>query len=94
MPGPAIGNSFNGMQTFASLTRHRFVWAYMALTVCMIFEGPLLEVKLMWDIADVVLALVAIPNIIGILILASRNPEVIRYRLIATFINESSSKTI
>lgn len=74
----AIGNSFNGMQTFASLTRHRFIGAYMALTVCMIFVGPLLDAKLMWDIADVVLALVAIPNIIGILILAYKKPEIIR----------------
>lgn len=74
----AIGNSFNGMQTFASLTRHRFVGAYIALTVCMIVVGPLLDAKLIWDIADVVLALVAIPNIIGILILAYRKPEVIK----------------
>jgi AGCS family alanine or glycine:cation symporter len=74
----AIGNSFNGMQTFAALTNHRFIKTYMALTVLMIVIGPLLDAKLMWDIADVVLALVAIPNIIGILILAYKKPEVIK----------------
>lgn len=74
----AIGNSFNGMQTFASLTRHRFVDAYIAITVGMIFMGPLLESKLVWDIADIVLALVALPNIIGLLILAYKRPQVIK----------------
>lgn len=74
----AIGNSFNGMQTFSSLTKHRFLWLYSAVTIAMIIIGPLLHAKLMWDITDIVLALVAIPNIIGILILAFTKPHVIK----------------
>lgn len=74
----AIGNSFNGMQTFASLTHRRFMWAYMAVTISMIIIGPLLPAKLMWDITDVVLALVAIPNILGLLMLAYTKPNVIK----------------
>jgi len=73
-----IGNAFNGMQTFTSLTRYRWLHSYIALTVGMIFIAPLIETQYAWAIMDVILAFVAIPNIIGLVILAYKKPEVLK----------------
>ena len=78
-----MGNSFNGMQSFAALTRYRWVKAYLAVTVCAIFAGALLPVQFMWNFMDVLLTLVAVPNLIGLVILAFRYPktlEIVPYR--------------
>lgn len=74
-----MGNSFNGVQSFGSITRYRWTNIYIACTVGVIFLGALISVPLIWEMMDTVFALVAIPNLIGILILAFRNPQVIKY---------------
>lgn len=74
-----IGNSFNGVQSFSSLTNHRFVKIYIGFTVIIIFLGSLMPVPLVWEIMDSLFAFVAIPNLIGLLILAFRQSNVIRY---------------
>ena len=73
-----IGNTFNGMQSFASLTRYRFVKFYITLSGVAIFAGAILPVQFMWNIMDVLLTLVAIPNVIGLLLLAITRPQVLR----------------
>ncbi len=70
----AIGNSFNGSQNFASFTRHRWIQGYNVAAVAIIFLGSLMNVPLIWNIMDVVLTFVAIPNLIGVVILAFRKP--------------------
>jgi len=72
-----IGNSFNGTQSFSSLTKDRGILAYRMLLCIIIFFGALLPVPLVWAVMDTLLALVAIPNLIGILILAFKKPHVI-----------------
>jgi len=43
--------------------------------VRVIFLGSLMSDSLIWNIMDTVLTFVAIPNLIGVLILAYRKPE-------------------
>lgn len=73
-----IGNSFNGAHNFASMTKHRFVGVYYLLTALMIFLGAQMDVPVVWKLVDIMIILVAIPNIIGITILAFKKPEVLR----------------
>lgn len=73
-----IGNSFNGVQTYASLTRYRYTHWYIWFTVACIFCGALINVRLAWEIMDLLLTMVAIPNVIGILYLAFKKPDVIK----------------
>ena len=73
-----IGNSFNGTQTFASLTGYRWVKAYIAVTVLAIFFGSLLDAKLVWTVADTLIVLAVVPNLIGLAWLAFKKPEVLR----------------
>jgi AGCS family alanine or glycine:cation symporter len=73
-----IGNSFNGTQSFASLTKDRWVLVYRLFVCIIIFFGALMPVPLVWAIMNTLLALVAIPNLIGLLILAFKKPHVIK----------------
>lgn len=74
-----VGNSFNGVQSFSSLTNHRGVKIYIACTAIVIFLGSIVPVPLVWEVMDSLFAFVAIPNLIGILILAFRQSNVIKY---------------
>lgn len=73
-----IGNTFNGRQTFASITNFRGVNWYVLFTVCMTFVGALLHVELAWVVMDILITLVAIPNLIGLTILTFRKPEALK----------------
>ncbi len=74
----AIGNSFNGSQTFASLTKDKWVKGYMGLTALAIFFGALVPLKSIWPLVDCLIALVAVPNVLGILYLAFKYPKVLK----------------
>ena len=73
-----IGNSFNGTQSFASMTKHRWVWLYHIFTAIVIFSGALVGVPLVWKIVDLLIILIAVPNVIGVAILAIKKPEVLK----------------
>lgn len=73
-----IGNSFNGKQSFASLTNNRWVSWYIGATCTAIFLGALVPVQLMWNIMDLMLALVAVPNVIGLIALTIKYPEILK----------------
>lgn len=70
-----IGNTFNGMQAFAAYTRDRYMNLYLGITLLSIMLGSLIDPKTAWSITDIMLTLVVIPNIIGVAILALRNPH-------------------
>jgi len=72
-----MGNTFNGTQSFGSLFKRSFVRVYLATAIVMIFLGTMLPVGLVWGIMDVLLALVAIPNLIGVAILSFKYPKVL-----------------
>jgi AGCS family alanine or glycine:cation symporter len=75
-----LGNAFNGGQSFATFTNYRWIRSYYAFVGCIIFISSVSEVPLVWAIMDTVLPLVALPNLIGIVVLAFRHPALLRYK--------------
>lgn len=74
-----MGNGFNGVQMFNALTGNRWTKWYIAFLVIAVFAGALISVPLVWEITKTVIAIVAIPNLIGVLILAIKNPKVLEF---------------
>ncbi len=77
-----MGNTLNGMQSFGILVKDNNVLMklYMAFNLIVIFIGALVPMKLLWDIMDTLVMFVAVPNLIGLLILAFKQPEVLRFK--------------
>ena len=73
-----IGNSFNGMQSFNALTRYRFVNFYIAMIVAVVFWGALMSAPLAWEIADVIMVFVALPNLIGLIVLTYKHRNALK----------------
>lgn len=75
-----MGNSFNGVQSFGILVKDNKVWMrlYMAFIIACIFFGALTPMRLLWTMMDTLIVLAAIPNLIGLLVLAFRRPEVLK----------------
>ncbi len=72
-----IGNSFNASQSFASLTKYRFMnWYYLFLAAVIVL-GAYAQVPLVWKIMDVMQIMVAIPHIIGLFILSTKRSDVL-----------------
>ena len=76
----AMGNSFNGRQSFAAITKYRWLQQYVIFTVLAIFLGSMLHAQLVWKVMDVMLVFVAIPNLLGLVYLAYKHPEVLKVR--------------
>lgn len=74
-----IGNSFNGLQSFSAITSYKYRRLYVLCTVIIIFIGALMPMPLIWEISDTLLRLVAIPNLIGLLLLTRKKPAVVEY---------------
>lgn len=70
-----IGNSFNGTQSFASFTNHKYLEIYKICTAIVIFAGALIKVPIIWALVDVIITFVAVPNVISLVILAFRRPD-------------------
>ena len=77
-----MGNSFNGVQCFGVLVKDNklLVRMYIALSLCFIFVGSLIPMKLLWSIMDTLVMIVAIPNLIGLLMLAFKKGELLEMR--------------
>jgi len=75
-----IGNSFNGTQSFGSMTKHRWIGVYYLFTALVIFFGALVDVPVVWRLVDIMIILVAVPNVIGITILAFKMPNVLKIK--------------
>jgi len=76
--GTIIGNSFNGRQNFAAITRYRWLNYYHLLVCTVIFLGAISHVPLVWAAIELVLPLVAIPNVLGVIYLAKRHEEILK----------------
>jgi alanine or glycine:cation symporter, AGCS family len=72
-----IGNSFNGTQSFASLTANRGTRIYQLVTCTIIFFGALMPVSLVWQMMDTILVLVAMPNLLGLVVLSILKPDLL-----------------
>ena len=73
-----LGNSFNGIQNFATFFRYRCIKLYYVLLGVIVFLGAIAHVRMMWDMMDIVMALVAIPNLIGLIILSFKHGKMLR----------------
>lgn len=73
-----IGNSFNASQSFASFLKYRGInWFYLLLSV-VIFGSALMHSPSVWKMMDVIQVLVAVPHIVGLLILAFRHGSILK----------------
>ena len=77
-----MGNALNGMQSFGILVKdnHILMKLYMGFNLAAIFIGALVPMKLLWDIMDTLVMFVAVPNLIGLVILAFKRPDVLRLK--------------
>jgi AGCS family alanine or glycine:cation symporter len=77
-----MGNSFNSMQCFGILVNDnkRSMRLYMACNVLFIFIGALSPMRLLWNIIDTLIILVAIPNLIGVLILSFTKADLLKIK--------------
>jgi len=73
-----IGNSFNGLQSFASFTKHRWNLFYKLFTAAFIFASALFSAPLMWAMVDLAITFVAVPNVICLALLAIKKPEFLK----------------
>jgi|GEM_PF-291013 len=73
-----IGNSFNGLQNFRFLSKGVGIAGYKLLLLSFIFIGAILPVPLVWEIMDTILVLAAVPNLLGLMYLAHKYPDVLK----------------
>lgn len=68
-----IGNSFNGSQCFLYVTKNRWINRYYAIIALIMFFCAIIDAETLWSLGGYFIVPVAVPNIIGIVILAFRN---------------------
>lgn len=68
--GTAIGNSFNGSKSFAFLTNNKGILYYYGFVAMLIMTGAVAYTPTLWAVMELILPLTALPNLIGITILA------------------------
>ena len=65
-----IGNYFYGEVNMDFISRHPLaVWVYRALVVLMVYFGAVAELGLVWNLADLFMAMMAITNLVAIFML-------------------------
>lgn len=73
-----IGNIFNGTQAVSSVAKSKqWIRRYLYFAIIVVFLGPIAPVRLIWEVMDTLLFLVAVPNLIALLILAYTRSDVI-----------------
>ena len=65
-----LGWNYYGERCFEFLLGVRFIWLYRVVFVVMILLGGFIELDMVWIIADIVNALMALPNLIALLVLS------------------------
>jgi AGCS family alanine or glycine:cation symporter len=65
-----VGWSYYGEKSIEYLCGERAIVPYRVLWVVLVYVGSVLELKIVWDFADIANALMAIPNVISLLVLA------------------------
>lgn len=71
--GATLGNSFNGSRCFGFFTNNRWLSLYSIFVCFFIFIGATVDTPTLWEIADILLPMIALPNMIGLLILTYRH---------------------
>lgn len=65
-----LGWNYYGERCFEFLFGVRFIWLYRVFFVLMVLLGGFIELDMVWIIADIVNALMALPNLIALLVLS------------------------
>lgn len=78
--GTILGNSYNGSQCFAYLTKNRYAKHYLAATLIMIVLGAVADVKFIWSHIDIFLACMAVPHMGTLLLHAFRKPAPVKLK--------------
>ncbi len=65
-----LGWSYYGERATEYLGGRRLILPYRLVFICLIFVGAVVKLALVWDLADCMNALMAIPNLISLLLLA------------------------
>ena len=65
-----LGWNYYGERCFEFLFGVRFIWLYRVVFVVMVLLGGFIELDMVWIIADIVNALIALPNLIALLVLS------------------------
>ena len=68
--GTILGNAYNGSRCFLYLTKNRWVHIYYLISAVVVFLGTMVGVKFVWTLMDFFILPVAVPHMIGIVILA------------------------
>lgn len=76
--GTILGNAFNGSQCYLYLTKKRWVNVYFLIIAVVVFWGAVAPVALVWTISDFFIIPVALSNIIGLLWLSFKRPELLK----------------
>ncbi len=75
--GTILGNSYNGSQCFLYATKNRWLKFYHILIPSVIIISAIIEIETLVTILDLFYLPIAIPNIIGILILAFKRKDLL-----------------
>ena len=65
-----LGWNYYGERCFEFLCGVRFIWLYRVVFVFMVLLGGFIELDMVWMIADIVNALMSLPNLIALLVLS------------------------
>jgi AGCS family alanine or glycine:cation symporter len=76
--GTVLGNSLNGQQVFANITRYRYMVGYTCFISIVVFLGATSDVPLVWAVMETILPLVAVPHIMGLWYLAVKHKDLLR----------------
>lgn len=76
--GTILGNSYNGSQCLAYLTRNKGLIYYYLASAIVVFVGTISDAKMVWGYIDIVLAFMIVPHMCALIKYAysqSRTPE-------------------
>lgn len=73
--GATLGNSYNGSQCFLYLTRNRWLKLYYGVIALALITCAMIDVKTLWELGAYFIIPVALPNIVGIVILSFKGNE-------------------
>ncbi|HAC20645.1 MAG TPA: sodium:alanine symporter family protein [Porphyromonadaceae bacterium] len=67
-----IGNYYYGEVNMRFITdRRRYMWLYRLVVILMVFVGSILSLDIVWSLADVFMALMALTNLVAIVLLGN-----------------------
>ncbi len=76
--GTILGNGFNGSQCLNYVASPKYLRPYYLATGVLVFLGAILDIRLVWDVADYFMVPVATPHMIALLVLAFRRKDLFR----------------